>query len=139
MLVHVTRALNGSDPIIKTQLGPFNATDSHIDPAVLQQIPRLFGPTSLATITLTILNGFASLLLIVLILVDNPNLKQWWKIVPSNRIPLSLAISIFVSHGIFIGKEFVGLNSFESVESTSENRLLCEIFNNLGFWGTWLW
>jgi hypothetical protein len=124
--------------IINTQLGPFNITNSEpLNSIIAQKITRLFGPTSIVTIALTILNCFTSILLIVLILVDNPQLKYWWKIVPSNRIPLGLAVSIFVSHGIFIAKEFIGLEAFESFDPPDDKRLLCHIFNELGYWGMW--
>jgi hypothetical protein len=143
-LVHTANSVNSSmanitDMVINTQLGPFNTTGSgRISAIVVEKIARLFGPTSLVTIALTILNCFTSILLVAVILVDNPTLKQWWKVVPSNRIPLALAVSIFFSHGFFIAKEFIGLRAFQTYEPPVNKRLMCHVFNELGFWGMYI-
>jgi hypothetical protein len=121
-----------------TASGTFNLTGLHITPELVQQVNELFGGTSIAAISLTVFNFFAALLAAVLITVDNRRFHRSWKVAPSNRVPLSLAIAIAISHLFFMLKAFNGLQSFQTFDPPKGRELACRIFNETGYWGTFL-
>jgi len=98
-------------------------------------IQNLFGGTSIASIVLTVFNFVAALAAIILILFDNRRVHKAWKIAPSLRIPLSLAVAICISHVFFMTKAFIGLRALDTSSPPKSERLACQIFNELGFWG----
>ena len=120
--------------VIITQTGTFNLSgETSITPDLLNDITDLFGGTSIAEDALTGFNCFTSILAIALILFDNRRRHKIWKIAPSNRIPLGLALVICISHIIFIMKEYIGLESFEDFNPPENERLACKVLNELGF------
>jgi len=102
----------------------------------VQDITELYGGTSIAAIALTVFNFFAAVLAIILILVDNRRIHKSWKISPSNRIPLVLALAICISHVFFMMKAFIGLASFHTYDPPKNKQVPCDVSNQLGFWGT---
>ena len=88
--------------------GTFNLTGIHVTPEIIQQVTELFAGSSIAAVALTVFNFFAAVLAAVLISVDNRRFHKSWKVAPSNRVPLSLAIAISISHLFFILKAFNG-------------------------------
>jgi hypothetical protein len=116
--------------------GTFNLTGVHVTPALVQEVTELFGGTSIAAMALTVFNFFAAVLAAVLISVDNRRFHKSWKVAPSNRVPLSLAVAISVSHLFFMLKAFNGLQSFQTFDPPKGRKLACTIFNDTGFWGT---
>ena len=113
----------------------FNMTESVPSIDFPNMIKNLFGGTSIASITLTVINFLAALAAIILILVDNRRVHKTWKIAPSLRIPLSLAVAICISHVFFMTKAFIGLGAFHMPNPPKNERVACQIFNELGFWG----
>lgn len=99
------------------------------------QIQELFGGTSIASIALTVFNFVAGLVVILLILFDNRRKHKTWKIAPSNRIPLAIAIAICISHVFLMSKAFIGLGAFHTFDPPPNEKLACRVFNELGFWG----
>jgi hypothetical protein len=99
-------------------------------------IQNLFGGTSIASIVLAVLNFIAALGTIILIFFDNRRNYKTWKPSPSNRIPLAIAVAIFVSHIFFMSKAFVGIAAFHTFDPPKDKRLACKILNEIGFWGT---
>ena len=123
--------------VIITETGMFNVSGSTpLTPEEVKDIADLFGGTSIAAIALTVFNFFAAVLVIVFILADNRRIHSSWKIAPSNRIPLVLAVAICISHVFFMMKAFVGLVSFHTFDPPKSKQIPCKVSNELGFWGT---
>ena len=121
---------------INTQIGMFNTSDSTpITREFASNITQLFGGTSIASISLTVFNFVTAGAAIALILFDNRRKHKTWKIAPSNRIPLALAVAICISHVFFMIKAFIGLAAFHTFDPPKDKKLACRIFNELGFWG----
>jgi len=121
---------------INTQIGMFNTSDSTpITREFASNITQLFGGTSIASISLTVFNFVTAGAAIALILFDNRRKHKTWKIAPSNRIPLALAVAICISHVFFMMKAFIGLAAFHTFDPPKDKKLPCRIFNELGFWG----
>src|SRR5579862_4027924 len=68
-----------------------------------------FGSKSVAIIALIVVNFFAAILAIIVIVSDNRRVHRTWAVTPSRRIPLSLAFAVTLSHVVFILKAFNGL------------------------------
>ena len=107
-----------------------------ISPDFASKITKLFGGTSIASITLTVFNFVAAAVAVALILLDNRRIHKTWKVAPSNRIPLALAVAICISHVFFMTKAFIGLVAFHTFNPPKTRKLACRVFNELGFWGT---
>jgi hypothetical protein len=118
-----------------SQDGTFNLTGIHVTPQLVQAITELFGGTSIAVIALTVFNFFSAVLATVLVAMDNRRFYKTWRVAPSNRVPLSLAIAIAISHLFFMLKAFNGLQSFQTFDPPPGRKLACSIFNETGFWG----
>jgi hypothetical protein len=103
---------------------------------VFSDILELFGGTSIAVIALTVFNFFTAMLAAILITVDNRGRHKTWKIAPSKRIPLYLAVTITVAHLFFLLKAFNGIQAFQTFDPPKNKKLACKVFNELGFWGT---
>src|SRR5579859_4663446 len=116
--------------------GTFNISDP--DPQssnAFQDITAVFSATSLVVIGFTVINTLAAFLALVLIMVDNRRAHKTWRISPSNRIPLSLAVAITISHVLFVAKACNGLETFQTADPPKGRKLACKVFNELGFWG----
>ena len=121
---------------INTQTGMFYPSDSaSISPDFASNITQLFGGTSIASVTLTVFNFVTAGVAIALILLDNRRIHKTWKVAPSNRIPLAIAVAICLSHVFFMIKAFIGLAAFHTFNPPKSDKLACRIFNELGFWG----
>ena len=106
-----------------------------ISPGFASNITQLFGGTSIASITLTVFNFVTAGAAVALILFDNRRIHKTWKVAPSNRIPLALAVAICISHVFFMIKAFIGLAAFHTFDPPKDKKLACRVFNELGFWG----
>ena len=123
--------------VINTETGMFNVSSSMpLTSDQVKDITELYGGTSIAAIALTVFNFFAAVLAIIFILVDNRRIYKSWKISPSNRIPLVLAVAICISHVFFMMKAFIGLASFQTFDPPKNKEVPCDVSNQLGFWGT---
>src|SRR5271170_5439199 len=123
--------------VINTETGMFNVSGSMpLTPDQVKDIIDLYGGTSIAAIALTVFNFFAAILAIIFILGDNRRIYKSWKISPSNRIPLVLALAICISHVFFMMKAFIGLASFQTYDPPKNKQVPCDVSNQLGFWGT---
>ena len=109
-----------------------------ISPGFASNITQLFGGTSIASITLTVFNFVTAGAAVALILFDNRRIHKTWKVAPSNRIPLALAVAICISHVFFMIKAFIGLAAFHTFDPPKDKKLACRIFNELGFWGIYI-
>ena len=126
--------------VINTETGMFNVSGSMpLTSDQVMDITQLYGGTSIAAIALTVFNFFAAVLAIIFILVDNRRIYKSWKISPSNRIPLVLALAICISHVFFMMKAFIGLASFHTYDPPKNKQVPCDVSNQLGFWGTSSW
>jgi len=75
-----------------------------------------------SAITLTICNGFAAALVLILTIVDNfQHQKSWCKMGYERRTPFYLAITILLSTVAFAAREFIEMGSgipFTSTDSS---------------------
>jgi len=116
----------------------FNTTGTDLTPQEWANIEELFRPVSIAAIILTIFNLGASIIAIVLMLVDNWRIYKTWRISPSIRIPLSLVVVIFISHCIFVLKAAIGLACGDMEIPMETAPPVCKAMEELGFWGLFI-
>jgi hypothetical protein len=92
----------------------------------------------IAAISLTIFNGFAAGLVIILTLVDNyRHQKSWSRISIERRAPLYLAVCILFSHVVFAVREFLQLGSGIPVSGEAgTSSQLCTATSESSWWGT---
>jgi hypothetical protein len=92
----------------------------------------------IAAISLTVFNGVAAGLVILLSLVDNyRHTRSWSRISIERRAPLYLAVCILVSHVVFAVREFLELGSGIPVSGEAgTSSQLCTATSESSWWCT---
>src|ERR1700721_2966233 len=81
----------------------FNSTQ------LIEKLEDEFGTASVIVLALTVVNFFAAVLTIILVLGDNINIHKTWKLDALRRIPFSIALAVAVSHLFFMLKALNGI------------------------------
>lgn len=92
-----------------------------------------------SAVVLTVFNAIAGGIVLLLVLLDNHRQrKSWLKLSWERRTPFYLAISVVISHAIFIMREALEMGS---VASLATGRMLevvppeCTVENEISWWG----
>jgi hypothetical protein len=109
--------------------------DTILNPNIASQVSNAFEWPSIIIISLIIVNLFAAVLSILLIVFDNYQFHNTWVITPSRRIPLSIALAIVVSHSIFVLQAFNALAALDTVTLPKMKTLACRVVHELAFAG----
>jgi hypothetical protein len=122
----------------------FNLTgNGTLTPMTITQLEQQFGATTVTVLALTVINFFAAVLTVILVLCDNFRLNRTLSLDRSRRLPFTAALGVVVSHTVFLLKDLNWLKWWDLlqngagglVDNSQGVHSACMIYGQLGFWG----